>query len=64
MPWAFLLEFHGWWHCLTGYGTYTFQVVFQYQRAHEQGRGKDFMIEWNYRIFPTLVRRISANKKK
>lgn len=54
MPWGFLLEGHGWWHLLTGYGVYYYIVYLEYLGLYINGdnREKDYEFRWSYWILP------------
>jgi dihydroceramidase len=48
MPWAIVLELHGWWHILTAVAAYTFMAIIEFLTCAEHGpearslRGKGF----------------------
>lgn len=44
MPWAFVLELHGWWHIFTGVGAYIFIAIVEYLTSEDVGRplGREF----------------------
>lgn len=63
MPWGFLLEGHGWWHLLTGYGIYFFIVSLEYLGLFLQGNGENEMYElmWSFGLLPHLDLKANAD---
>lgn len=48
MPWGFLLEGHGWWHLLTGYGVYFYIVYIEYLGLFLNGSQDKYEFIWDY----------------
>jgi len=46
MPWSFLLEFHGWWHILTGIGAYIFIALVEYLTSDEADQPLEGRFAW------------------
>ncbi|RFU32316.1 hypothetical protein B7463_g4041, partial [Scytalidium lignicola] len=46
MPWSFILEFHGWWHILTGVGVYVLIAVVEYVTSEEVGQPLGSNFAW------------------
>lgn len=53
MPWGFLLEGHGWWHLLTGYGVYFYIVYLEYLGLFLKHDGSEnkYDFKWDYASF-------------
>jgi len=54
IPWAFLLELHGWWHILTGLGVYYYIQFLLYLRLFLEGTGEEFNFVWAYGFLPSV----------
>ncbi len=46
MPWAFILELHGWWHILTAIGAYVFIVLTDHLTSEQIGEGGEDAFGW------------------
>lgn len=46
LPWGILLEGHGWWHLMTGYGAYFYIVWGIWLRHCLNGRQDEFEMVW------------------
>ncbi len=46
MPWAFVLELHGWWHILTAIGAYVFIVLTDHLTSEEIGGDLEDAFGW------------------
>ncbi|KAH8820801.1 ceramidase [Xylogone sp. PMI_703] len=46
MPWSFILEFHGWWHILTGIGGYVLIAVVEYVTSEDAGKPLGSSFAW------------------
>jgi dihydroceramidase len=46
LPWAILLEGHGWWHLLTGIGAYIYIVWGIWLRRCLEDKSSDFNLHW------------------
>ncbi|RKF82560.1 Alkaline ceramidase 3 [Golovinomyces cichoracearum] len=46
LPWGILLEGHGWWHLMTGLGTYIYIVWGVWLRYYMDNRQRDFGLRW------------------
>ncbi|MCJ1300871.1 hypothetical protein MMC08_003670 [Hypocenomyce scalaris] len=51
MPWGFLLELHGWWHILTGIGSYIFIVLVEFLTSDDGHDTSSEMYAWPVTIF-------------
>ena len=56
LPLGVLLEFHGWWHLLTGIGVYSYLVFLHYLRVLNLQKGGDFTFIWRWGILPELIK--------
>ncbi|CAN6661604.1 alkaline ceramidase Ypc1p [Trichomonascus vanleenenianus] len=63
MPYGLLLEFHGWWHLLTGLGVYYYIVYLEYLRLFLTNREHKYVFRWSYGFLPH-VDLIEPNKIK
>lgn len=63
LPWGLLLEGHGWWHLMTGYGAYFYIVWGIWLRHCLNGRQDDFELVWPslWTSIPIVVKRSMAN---
>jgi len=48
LPWGILLEGHGWWHLMTGIGSYFYLVWGVFLRHCLNGRQDEFMLNWQH----------------
>ncbi|KAK9463953.1 ceramidase [Lipomyces oligophaga] len=64
MPYGFILEFHGWWHILTGLGVYYYLVFLEYLRICLRGHSKDYVFVWEKGFFPHVDLKKSLDSKK
>ncbi|KAI2818679.1 hypothetical protein CBS115989_4941 [Aspergillus niger] len=46
LPWAFLLELHGWWHICTGIGAYIFIAVIDHLVSGEDVEAIEYSFAW------------------
>lgn len=46
LPWAILLEGHGWWHIFTGLGAYYFIIWRVWLTRCLDGSEREFMLQW------------------
>ena len=46
LPWGILLEGHGWWHLMTGYGAYFYIVWGIWLRHNLNGDQDKYMLRW------------------
>lgn len=57
LPWGLLLEGHGWWHLLTGTGSYFYIVWGIWLRHCLNGRQEEYRLVWPRLLsFPEMVR--------
>ncbi|RKP23882.1 ceramidase [Syncephalis pseudoplumigaleata] len=63
-PWSGLLQLHAWWHILAGLGGYGFIVFCQYLHLSRLDKQGDYVVEWSWRVVPTLVPRSVAKAKR
>ncbi|KAI9592453.1 alkaline ceramidase 3-like protein [Syncephalis fuscata] len=54
-PWDSLLQLHGWWHILTGLGSYAYIVFGQYLRQVQLGKSDLYTIRWTMGVLPTVT---------
>ncbi|KAK9722013.1 alkaline ceramidase ydc1 [Basidiobolus ranarum] len=54
-PWDSLLQLHGWWHILTGLGSYVYIVFSQYIRQIQLGKKDLYTIHWTMGVLPTVA---------
>jgi dihydroceramidase len=54
-PWDSLLQLHGWWHILTGLGSYAYIVFSQYIRQMQLGKADQYTIRWTMSVIPAVV---------
>ncbi|KAK1757716.1 ceramidase [Echria macrotheca] len=66
LPWAVLLEGHGWWHILTGLGAYHLILWRVWVNTCLDGKEQEFMLDWTpLRTIPQVVpRRDKSTHKK
>lgn len=59
LPWAALLEGHGWWHIFTSLGAYYFIIWRVWLERCLDGKENEFMLSWQstYRSVPRVVPR-------
>ncbi|KAL3422831.1 alkaline phytoceramidase [Phlyctema vagabunda] len=55
MPWAALLELHGWWHILTGIGVYIFMSLVECLRIAKSTKENDDLTVSSAGIWPFMV---------
>lgn len=64
LPWAVVLEGHGWWHILTGLGAYHMIIWRVWLNRCLDGSEKEYMLDWKpLRSVPQVVPRPSAADK-
>lgn len=66
MPWGWLLEGHGWWHLLTGWGAYYYIVYGIWLRSCLDGKQEEYECVWERVWSLPVVRRrkgLAANGK-
>ncbi|KAI2731836.1 hypothetical protein CBS147332_975 [Penicillium roqueforti] len=72
LPWAFLLELHGWWHICTGIGAYIFIAVVDHLVSGEELRDNQQSFAWpaswaSRSIFagrgPSMDKKVSEKQK-
>jgi len=57
LPWGILLEGHGWWHLMTGYGGYVYVVWAIWLRYCLVRKQNEYMLHWTSVFrFPEVVR--------
>lgn len=58
LPWGILLEGHGWWHIMTGIGSYFYIVWALYLRHCLQEQQDEYVLNWpSVFIFPEVIPR-------
>ncbi|CAG8953206.1 hypothetical protein HYFRA_00003407 [Hymenoscyphus fraxineus] len=63
LPWGILLEGHGWWHLMTGIGSYFYLVWGVWLRHCLNGRQDEFMLSWpSYFSIPEVLPRTESTK--
>jgi len=56
LPWGLLLEGHGWWHLMTGIGSYFYLVWGIWLRHCLNGRQDEYMLYWpSYFAIPDVI---------
>ncbi|RKP40095.1 ceramidase, partial [Dimargaris cristalligena] len=58
MPWAVVLQFHGWWHALTAVGCYGFILLTQSMRLFYLRKHHKYEIKYLRNILPVLHHRL------
>ncbi|KAI9225586.1 MAG: ceramidase [Piptocephalis tieghemiana] len=53
-PLSLLLQFHAWWHILSGFGAYCFVLLILGLHLRAQGRLPEFNLVWRAGFLPTL----------
>ncbi|RKP14395.1 ceramidase [Piptocephalis cylindrospora] len=53
-PLSLILQFHAWWHILSGFGAYCFVLLIFGLHLQAQGKAKGFDLHWRGGILPTL----------
>jgi dihydroceramidase len=57
LPWGIILEGHGWWHCMTGIGSYYYLVWNIWLRQCLNDKQDDYDLIWpRFHSMPTVVR--------
>lgn len=62
-PWNSVLQLHGWWHILTGLGSYCYIVFSQYIRQVMLQNADDITLRWTAGILPTVMTVPDGEKK-
>ncbi|OJJ43488.1 hypothetical protein ASPZODRAFT_28499 [Penicilliopsis zonata CBS 506.65] len=57
LPWAWVFEFHGWWHLFTGAGVYLYMVLVEYLHLNSMQDGYVFETAWPAILRTPVVQR-------